>query len=104
MLKEHYSEKRKFLFSSVESYDKIISKANARLVYRKHLKLAGLPDIKIHDLRHSHTTMLYDNGCDSKYVAERLGQICEQTSLRTYKHLTKEKKQMNDNIVNQFTL
>jgi integrase len=104
MLKTHHSEKRKFLFSSVEDYDRILTKANARVVFQKHLKLAGLPLIKIHDLRHSHTTMLYESGCDSKYVSERLGHICEQTSLRTYKHLTKERKQINDDIVNQFSL
>jgi integrase len=82
----------------------IIDRATVRDVFKRHLVKAGLPEIRIHDLRHSHTTMLYDSGCDSKYVAERLGHSSEKTSLEVYKHLTKDKKQINDSIVENFSL
>lgn len=62
----------------------------------KHLKEANLKEIKIHDFRHSHTTMLYDLGCDGKYVAERLGHSNEKTSKQTYQHLTESRKKIND--------
>jgi integrase len=66
---------------------------------KKHLELAGLHKIRVHDLRHSHTTLLYESGCDAKYVAERLGHSTEITSLNTYKHLSQRKKDSNDDII-----
>jgi len=68
-------------------------------VFKNHLKLAGLKDTKIHALRHTHTTMLYEMGCDPKYIAERLGHTTELTSMKTYEHLTKQKEKENNNIV-----
>lgn len=66
---------------------------------KKHLELAGLHKIRVHDLRHSHTTLLYESGCDAKYVAERLGHSTEITSLNTYKHLSQRKRDSNDDII-----
>ena len=34
----------------------------------KYLKKANIRHIKVHDLRHSYCTMLYENGADSKFV------------------------------------
>jgi integrase len=90
-----------YLFSK---NDVIITRDIIRRKFKKHLEMAELPIIKIHDLRHSHTTMLYDSGCDSKYVAERLGHSNELTSLNVYKHLTKARKQSNDDIIKSFKL
>jgi integrase len=83
---------------------KIIHKTSVRKIFKAHLKLAGLPIIKIHDLRHSHTTMLYDSGCDSKYVAERLGHSSERTSKDIYNHLTRARKRVNDEIIKGFKI
>lgn len=102
-------ELKKHKINSLSKYvfwykDGILSRQMARLIFVKHLKLAELPIIKIHDLRHSHTTMLYDNGCDSKYVAERLGHTNELTSINIYKHLTKDRQKTNDDIIKNFKL
>lgn len=70
----------------------------------KILKKLNLEHIRIHDLRHSHTTMLYDLGCDSKYIAERLGHSSDKTSKEVYEHLTNQKKKKNDTIITTIKL
>jgi len=43
--------------------------------------------IRFHDQRHTHATLLLENGESLKYVAERLGDR-EDTVLETYGHVT----------------
>lgn len=47
---------------------------------------AGLPQIRIHDLRHSHAAILIDMGYSISAVAERLGDT-EKVVMETYAHL-----------------
>jgi integrase len=47
---------------------------------------AGLPRIRIHDLRHSHAAELIDMGYSISAVAKRLGDT-EETVMSTYAHL-----------------
>lgn len=84
--------------------DGVINRSSIRKILNRHLKLADLHHIRIHDFRHSNTTLLYDSGCDAKYVAQRLGHISELTSLEVYKHLTKSREQVNDDIIKNFKL
>lgn len=48
---------------------------------------AGVRVIPLHGLRHTHATLLLENGESLKYVAERLGDR-EDTVLETYSHVT----------------
>ena len=91
-----------YIFYVGTANSKIIHKTSVRKIFKAHLKLADLPTIKIHDLRHSHTTMLFDSGCDAKYIAERLGHSSERTSKDIYNHLTRARKQVNDEIIKGF--
>ena len=50
-------------------------------------KAAGLHKIKIHDLRHSHASMLMDMGVTPLLAAERLGHEKVETTLNIYSHL-----------------
>ncbi len=53
-------------------------------------KLAGLADvhhIKIHALRHSHTSLLISMGENPLLIKEHLGHGKIQTTLGTYEHL-----------------
>jgi integrase len=93
-----------YIFYVGTANSKIIHKTSVRKIFKAHLKLAGLPIIKIHDLRHSHTTMLFDSGCDAKYIAERLGHSSERTSKDIYNHLTRARKQVNDDIIKGFKI
>ena len=43
--------------------------------------------IRLHDLRHSHASMLIAMGVPIKLVSERLGHEDIETTLRTYGHL-----------------
>lgn len=52
---------------------------------------AGLKPIRVHDLRHSHASMLIDMKFDILEIADRLGHESPKTTLDTYAHLYPEK-------------
>lgn len=54
--------------------------------------LAGLPSSSVHDLRHSHASMLIEVGCSPLLVQELLVHGDVQTTLRTYSHLYPDKQ------------
>lgn len=57
-----------------------------------HAQAAGLPLIRVHDLRHSHASMLIHAGVPVIAIAERLGHKSAQTTLRVYAHLYQRAK------------
>lgn len=69
----------------------ITGSAAARLLTR-HAKQAGLERIRLHDLRHSHASMLIQAGVPAIAIAERLGHKNAQTTLRVYAHLYQSTK------------
>ena len=48
---------------------------------------AGLPKIKIHDFRHSHASLLANEGINIQEIARRLGHSDVKTTWETYAHL-----------------
>ena len=50
-------------------------------------KIAGLQKIRVHDLRHSHASMLINMGVSILLISERLEHENIETTLRTYSHL-----------------
>lgn len=50
--------------------------------------LPKLPAIGLHGLRHTHATLLLEEGVDVKTVSERLGHDTVQTTLELYAHVT----------------
>ena len=50
----------------------------------------GLEKFDYHSLRHTHTTMLLENGADPSYVQHRLGHKDVTVTLKVYKHLTEK--------------
>lgn len=69
--------------------------------YKKNaIKMSGVKHIRIHDFRHSHVSILIDNGVSTKAIAERIGDT-EQTVMQTYSHLlSKAEDKMNAVIAN----
>lgn len=65
-------------------------------------KKAGLPRIRVHDLRHSHASMLIDMGFAPLEIADRLGHESVKTTLDTYSHLYPDKDQQLADRLNQF--
>lgn len=55
--------------------------------FKKLLKLTGLPDVRFHDLRHTHATLLFLRGAHVKVVSERLGHADITITLKTYSHV-----------------
>lgn len=63
---------------------------------------AGLPAIRVHDLRHSHASMLIEMGFTALEIADRLGHESIKTTLDTYSHLYPDKDQKLADRLNQF--
>ena len=55
---------------------------------KRGIRLSGVKEIRLHDLRHSHASLLISNlGVSVQQVAERLGHEKITTTLETYSHL-----------------
>jgi len=55
--------------------------------FERVLRLAGLPHIRFHDLRHTHATLLLKAGVHPKIVSERLGHGSVSFTLDVYSHV-----------------
>jgi integrase len=56
-------------------------------MFRRHVAGAGLPRIRLHDLRHTHGTLLMEGGVHPKVVQERLGHHSVAFTLDVYAHV-----------------
>ena len=56
-------------------------------------KNTGVKKIRINDIRHSHASLLINQGCDALMLADRLGHEKVSTTLNTYSHLFPHKQQ-----------
>ena len=56
--------------------------------FQRHLTKAGLPRVRLHDLRHTHASLLLARGVHPKVVQERLGHSSITMTLDLYSHLT----------------
>ncbi len=54
---------------------------------KSYAELAGLEPIRVHDLRHSHASLLINMGVNIKEISERLGHKSVKTTWDTYAHL-----------------
>ena len=62
-------------------------------MFRYYQKVHNItPRIRLHDLRHSHASMLINLGVSPKAVADRLGHANESMVMRIYGHLYPEKR------------
>ncbi len=60
---------------------------NLDRAFKRHLDLAELPEIRFHDLRHTHASLLIAAGVHPKAIQARLGHASITTTLNTYGHL-----------------
>jgi len=54
--------------------------------FRQAVRKALLPEIRLHDLRHTHATLALQAGIHPKVVSERLGHATVSITLDTYSH------------------
>ena len=69
---------------------------------KKAADKAELPLIRVHDLRHSHASMLVEMGFNPLEISNRLGHESVKTTLDTYSHLYPDKDQQLAERLNQF--
>lgn len=66
---------------------KTIFPSNLTKTFKKDIKASGLPDIRFHDMRHSHATMLIQQKTNVKVISERLGHSKVGITLDIYSHV-----------------
>lgn len=59
---------------------------------KKKTKIKELPQIRLHDFRHSHASLLIELGFSPLAIADRLGHESIKTTLDTYSHLYPNKQ------------
>ncbi len=52
------------------------------------MKKAGLPDIRLYDLRHTFATLMFENREQLKFVSEMLGHASVKQIADTYTHVS----------------
>jgi integrase len=60
---------------------------NVTRQFKALLKAAKLPDMRLHDLRHSCATLLLAQGVNPRVVTETLGHFQVSLTLNTYSHV-----------------
>ena len=67
------------------------------------LKKAELPLIRFHDLRHSHASLLANEGINIQEIARRLGHSNVQMTWNTYSHLYPREEKRAVEILNRIS-
>lgn len=85
-LQPFISKANPFVFGETRS----LPITSVQKVFEQGIKDAGVPRIRIHDLRHSHATMLINSGANIVAVSKRLGHSDINITLKVYSHLLKQ--------------
>ena len=80
------------------------TKGNLHRWMTKYCEKSGVKRIRIHDLRHSHASLLVEKNVPIKAISERLGHEDVQTTLNTYSHLYPQKQDEIANLLSAFTI
>ncbi|HDR7965393.1 tyrosine-type recombinase/integrase [Bacillus pacificus] len=88
-----------FVFTSYQT-GKPITDSSVLYAFRRVLNKTNLPSITIHGLRHTHCTILLNQGLNVKVIAERLGNT-PQMIYEIYGHVLKEMESMSVELFSQ---
>ena len=69
------------------SFGTPVSPSNLRRNFKIYIKKANVKNIRFHDLRHTHATLLLKQNVNAKIVSERLGHADTRMTLDRYSHL-----------------
>ena len=103
-LKEHQAQQRREQAAAVEAWQgqgfvfasELGGPTDPRTLYgwfRTLVKVAGLPPIRIHDLRHTAASLMIRQGISPKTVSDRLGHSDVAFTLRVYAHLYDDQRE-----------
>ena len=62
--------------------------------FRKFADRNGFPNVRFHDLRHTHASLLFANNMDAVAVASRLGHESAATTLQIYAHAIRNRDRL----------
>lgn len=96
---KHFTEDFRICGGLIPLRDTSIDKRN-----RKYADMAGLPRIKIHDYRHSHVSLLANEGINIQEVARRLGHSNVQETWNTYCHLYPREEERAVEVLNRISI
>lgn len=108
VLKEHkkrlqifpdFSEEWRICGGTSTLRDTTLANAN-----NKYADAAGLPHITIHEFRHSHASLLINEGISIQEIARRLGHSDVQITWKTYAHLYPREEERAIKILNSIPL
>ena len=68
---------------------------------KEFAKSAGLKKIRLHDFRHSHTSLLANEGINIQEIARRLGHSNVQITWNTYSHLYPREEERAISVLNR---
>lgn len=69
--------------------------------FKNLCKQAGVPRIRVHDMRHTHATILLQHGRPLKEVSERLGHKDPALTLRTYAHVLADQHEESARVIGE---
>lgn len=75
-----------FVFGGIRS----LPISNIQREFTSAIERSGVHPIVLHDLRHSHATLLINNGVNIVAVSKRLGHASVDITMKVYAHLLKE--------------
>ena len=79
----------------------VLSDTNIELHNRRYAEAAGLPRIRIHDFRHSHASLLANEGINIQEIARRLGHAKIEMTWNTYAHLYPRESERSLSVLNK---
>jgi len=100
ILKKHSIRQKRFQLLYGKEYhssNAVCTKADGTKLTSINTRFFGLwckknnIDGSFHTLRHTHTVMLLENGCDIDYVSKRLGHSTIRTTADVYSHITEKR-------------
>lgn len=70
--------------------------------FNKAIKIAGVPKIRFHDLRHTHATLCLEAGMSLKEVQDRLGHSSIRTTGDVYAHVTQNMREKSADLFEKY--
>lgn len=108
VLNEHYERCKKmpnftddyYICGGIKPFSYItLCRLNEYFAQQAHVKR-----IRIHDFRHSHASLLANNGINIQEIAKRLGHADVSITLKTYSHLYPRESERALNVLNQIDI
>lgn len=77
-----------------------VSNNTIRMHFLADLEDSGLPHMRIHDLRHSHVSLLWDAGVPIPEISKRIGHSSPKVTMECYAHIFDKDQTKSLNVLN----